>query len=133
MTSRPRSRLTRLAVAVLATLALAPPAEAAGPPAARPAADPGYVAGEVVVRVRNPRTGAIEARRHVIRDGDSVRETARELERRADVVHEDSPYDAGADPVEFNFDWSFQYYPLAYHRPGTLMTVFRLRGGRCAQ
>ncbi len=33
----------------------------------------------------------------------------------------------------FNFDWSFDYYPLAYARPGPAMTVYRLRGGRCAR
>ena len=29
-----------------------------------------------------------------------------------------SPYGAGAGSVAFNFDWSFDYYPLAYQRPG---------------
>jgi Dolichyl-phosphate-mannose-protein mannosyltransferase len=56
----------------------------------------------------------------------------RELERRADVAYEASPYGSGKAPVAFNFDWSFDYYPLAYERPGPLMTVYRLRGGRCA-
>jgi hypothetical protein len=56
----------------------------------------------------------------------------RELERRAEVVHQDSPYSRGAGPVGFNFDWSFDFYPLAYYRPGPLMTVYRLRGGKCA-
>jgi hypothetical protein len=56
----------------------------------------------------------------------------RELERRADVVHQDSPYREGAHAVRFNFDWSFDYYPLAYHRPGPVMTVYRLKGGKCA-
>ena len=37
----------------------------------------------------------------------------------------------GATPVPFNFDWSFDYYPLAYTRPGPEMTIYRLRGGRC--
>ncbi len=56
----------------------------------------------------------------------------RELERRALLVRQDSPYREGADPVEFNFDWSFDYYPLAYHRPGPLIQIWQLRGGRCA-
>jgi hypothetical protein len=34
--------------------------------------------------------------------------------------------------VAFNFDWSFDYAPLAYARPGPEMTIYRLRGGRCA-
>ncbi len=37
----------------------------------------------------------------------------------------------GAKPVKFDFDWSFDYYPLAYHRPGPVMTVYRLHGGLC--
>jgi hypothetical protein len=55
----------------------------------------------------------------------------RELERRGEIVFMASPYRKGADPVEFNFDWSFDYYPLAYHRPGPIMTVYRLHGGQC--
>jgi 4-amino-4-deoxy-L-arabinose transferase-like glycosyltransferase len=55
-----------------------------------------------------------------------------ELERRADRVFRASPYGAGAGPVQFNFDWSFDFYPLAYYRPGPVMDVWRLRGGQCA-
>jgi 4-amino-4-deoxy-L-arabinose transferase-like glycosyltransferase len=55
-----------------------------------------------------------------------------ELERRADKVAEFSPYRSGHGPVEFNFDWTFDYYPLAYRRPGPVMTVYRLRAGLCA-
>ncbi len=54
------------------------------------------------------------------------------LERRGTVVHTSSPYKDGRGPVKFNFDWSFDYYPLDYARPGPLMTVYRLRGGNCA-
>ena len=56
----------------------------------------------------------------------------RELERRADTAYVASPYRSGADPVDFNFDWSFDFYPLAYHRPGPMMWIYHLRGGRCA-
>ena len=56
----------------------------------------------------------------------------RELERRSKVVFEASPYVKGKGPVEFNFDWTFDYYPLAYNRPGPEMTVYRLQGGQCA-
>ena len=56
----------------------------------------------------------------------------RELDRRGKVVHVSSPYREGAAPVAFNFDWSFDYYPRAYERPGPVMTVHRLDGGRCA-
>ena len=56
----------------------------------------------------------------------------RELERRAQKVYVASPYRKGSDGVDFNFDWSFDFYPLDYHRPGPLMQVFRLKGGQCA-
>jgi len=56
----------------------------------------------------------------------------RELERRSTVAFEASPYAKGKGPVKFNFDWTFDYYPLAYNRPGPEMTVYRLNGGRCA-
>ncbi|HEV2060129.1 MAG TPA: glycosyltransferase family 39 protein [Solirubrobacteraceae bacterium] len=55
-----------------------------------------------------------------------------ELERRAEVAYEVSPYSRGKGPVAFNFDWTFNYYPLAYNRPGPTMTIYRLRGGGCA-
>jgi hypothetical protein len=57
----------------------------------------------------------------------------RALGAQAEVVFRASPYAPGARPVAFNFDWSFDYYPLAYRRPGPEMTVYRLRGGRCAR
>ncbi len=56
----------------------------------------------------------------------------RELESRSKVAHEVSPYAKGEGPVKFNFDWTFDYYPLAYTRPGPEMTIYRLQGGRCA-
>jgi 4-amino-4-deoxy-L-arabinose transferase-like glycosyltransferase len=55
----------------------------------------------------------------------------RELASRAQVVYRASPYGSGQGPVAFGFDWSFDYYPLAYHRPGPEMTVYELHGGRC--
>ncbi|RKQ87957.1 dolichyl-phosphate-mannose-protein mannosyltransferase [Solirubrobacter pauli] len=42
-----------------------------------------------------------------------------------------SPYgDRGKVP--FSFDYSFNYYPLAYDRPGPEITIYRLHGGKCA-
>ncbi len=55
----------------------------------------------------------------------------RALARQGEVVYRASPYRAGRAPVAFNFDWSFDYYPLAYERPGPQMTIYRLHGGRC--
>ena len=56
----------------------------------------------------------------------------RELERRSELVFRASPYRSGAGPVEFNFDWSFDFYPLAYGRPGPDMRIYRLTGGACS-
>jgi hypothetical protein len=56
-----------------------------------------------------------------------------ELERRGRLVYTASPFRKGADPVPFDFDWSFDYYPGAYERPGALMKVYELRGGNCAR
>ena len=56
-----------------------------------------------------------------------------ELERRSKVAYRVSPYGKGKGPVGFNFDWTFNYYPLAYNRPGPEMTIYRLQGGRCAE
>ena len=55
----------------------------------------------------------------------------RALEEQGEVVYRASPYSSSKDSVAFNFDWSFDYYPLAYARPGPTMTVYRLHGGRC--
>jgi len=57
----------------------------------------------------------------------------RALARDGEVVYHVSPYRSGAGPVAFNFDWTFDYYPFAYARPGPEVTVYRLRGGRCAR
>ncbi len=51
------------------------------------------------------------------------------LQRDAIVAYQASPYAKGRRDVPFNFDWSFDYYPLAYHRPGPQVTVYRLKGG----
>jgi hypothetical protein len=56
-----------------------------------------------------------------------------ELERRSKVAYRVSPYSEGKGPVAFNFDWTFNYYPLAYNRPGPVMTIYRLQGGGCAE
>jgi Dolichyl-phosphate-mannose-protein mannosyltransferase len=55
----------------------------------------------------------------------------RALDRDATVVFRSSPW-ANGEAVPFDFDWSFDSYPMAYERPGPVMTVYRLNGGRCA-
>jgi 4-amino-4-deoxy-L-arabinose transferase-like glycosyltransferase len=55
----------------------------------------------------------------------------RALAARAQLVYRATPYSAQSKAPAFSFDWSFDYYPLAYRRPGPQMTVYRLREGRC--
>lgn len=55
----------------------------------------------------------------------------RRLEREGRLAARFRPWDPGADPVPFNFDWSFVYYPLRYARPGPDISVYRLRGAPC--
>ncbi|HEX3391084.1 MAG TPA: glycosyltransferase family 39 protein [Solirubrobacteraceae bacterium] len=57
----------------------------------------------------------------------------RALAATAQVVYHVSPYSAGSSSPAFNFDWSFDYYPLSYRAPGPEMTVYRLTGRRCRQ
>lgn len=56
----------------------------------------------------------------------------RRLERESELLREFSPYDEGADPVDFDFDLSYNYEPSAYHRPGPLARIYRLRDCRQA-
>ena len=34
--------------------------------------------------------------------------------------------------MPFSFDYSFNYYPLTYERPGPEIVIYRLHGGDCA-
>ena len=51
----------------------------------------------------------------------------------AGLVHKVEPYRSGHRPVRFNFDWSFDYYPLAYVRPGPTVLIYRLHEAACAR
>ena len=68
-----------------------------------------------VVRDRALRSGSRAARAYYAR-----------LDRESEVVRTFSPYDEGADPVPFDFDLSFNYYPPEYHRPGPTVRLHRL-------
>jgi hypothetical protein len=57
----------------------------------------------------------------------------RSLARHGDLRYRTDPYKPGQGPVEFNFDWSFDYYPMAYERPGPTMLIYRLREADCAK
>jgi hypothetical protein len=79
-------------------------------------------------------TGSTQSQRAVSQPGRVPEAVAyyRELARRGTEVYRATPFGTRGDSVPFNFDWSFDYYPLAYHRPGPVMTVYRLNGGACA-
>jgi hypothetical protein len=53
------------------------------------------------------------------------------LKKQAVVAYTASPYSRGQRPVAFNFDWSFDYYPFSYARPGPEITLYRLDRGGC--
>jgi hypothetical protein len=55
------------------------------------------------------------------------------LARRAKLVYHVSPFSGGDRSVPFSFDWSIDYYPTQYRRPGPEMSVYHLTGGRCSQ
>jgi 4-amino-4-deoxy-L-arabinose transferase-like glycosyltransferase len=48
------------------------------------------------------------------------------LDRESRAVKTFSPYDDPSDPVPFNFDLSFNYYPPEYNRPGPTVQIRRL-------
>ena len=62
----------------------------------------------------------------------------RALERQATPVFKSSPWGAphapggpGEDDVAYNPDLSFNFYALPYRRPGPMVVVYRLHGGKC--
>jgi len=57
----------------------------------------------------------------------------RALAERAEAPYRVSPYAKGSAPVGFSYDWSFDYYPLAYRLAGPELTVYHLRSGTCAR
>ena len=53
------------------------------------------------------------------------------LANRARLVYHVSPFARATHPVPFSFDWSTDYLPRQYRRPGPEMSVYRLFGGKC--
>ncbi len=53
------------------------------------------------------------------------------LANRAHLLYHVSPFSTGTHAVPFSFDWSIDYYPRQYRRPGPEISVYRLTGGRC--
>jgi hypothetical protein len=54
-----------------------------------------------------------------------------QLANHARLMYHVSPFEHGSRAVPFSFDWSIDYYPTEYSRPGPEMSVYRLTDGRC--
>jgi hypothetical protein len=54
------------------------------------------------------------------------------LAQQGKLVYSATPYGPKGKPVSFNFDWTFDTYPLAYSNPGPVMNIYHLTGGNCA-
>jgi len=55
----------------------------------------------------------------------------RELASQADFTYRVSPYNHRLNTEAFNFDWTFDYYPLGYERPGPEVIVYHLSRAGC--
>jgi hypothetical protein len=80
-------------------------------------------------------TGSIQAGRAFAQPQIAPRAIAyyKALVKRATLVYRVSPFRSGASPVAFSFDWSIDYYPRQYTRPGPELSVWRLHGGKCGR
>jgi hypothetical protein len=54
------------------------------------------------------------------------------LSNQARLMFHISPFAKGNRAVPFSFDWSIDYYPSQYARPGPELSVYRLMSGKCA-
>lgn len=50
----------------------------------------------------------------------------RRLERESKLIYHASPFKPGAKPVPLHFDYSYNYYPTAYYRPGGIVDIYML-------
>ncbi|MGH2867964.1 MAG: ArnT family glycosyltransferase [Solirubrobacteraceae bacterium] len=55
-----------------------------------------------------------------------------QLANHAKLMYHVSPFGHNNHAVPFNFDWSVDYYPGQYARPGPEISVYRLTSGKCA-
>ncbi|MEA2210614.1 MAG: hypothetical protein QOF83_562 [Solirubrobacteraceae bacterium] len=54
-----------------------------------------------------------------------------QLANRARLMYHVSPFGGSRHAVPFSFDWSIDYYPSQYNRPGPEISVYHLQTGRC--
>ena len=78
--------------------------------------------------------GSLQAGRAFAQPQDAPQAVAyyAQLANRAKLVYHVSPFPQKAHPVPFSFDWSIDYYPRQYTRPGPEMSVYHLTGGKCS-
>jgi hypothetical protein len=55
-----------------------------------------------------------------------------QLANQAKLVYHVSPFGSDRHAVPFSFDWSIDYYPAQYARPGPEISVYHLQSGKCA-
>jgi hypothetical protein len=55
-----------------------------------------------------------------------------QLANQSKLMYHVSPFGTGSRAVPFSFDWSIDYYPNQYTRPGPEISVYHLQSGRCA-
>jgi hypothetical protein len=55
-----------------------------------------------------------------------------QLANHARLMYHVSPFARGSRAVPFSFDWSIDYYPSEYARPGPELSVYRLTEGKCS-
>jgi 4-amino-4-deoxy-L-arabinose transferase-like glycosyltransferase len=55
-----------------------------------------------------------------------------QLANHARLMYHVTPFTTSTRAVPFSFDWSIDYYPTQYSRPGPEMSVYRLTVGKCA-
>jgi uncharacterized membrane protein (GlpM family) len=67
----------------------------------------------------------IQGRSQAARDAQALAYYAR-LERESTRVFHVTPYRAGSQPQEFDFDRSYNYYSASYERPGPEISIYRL-------
>jgi Dolichyl-phosphate-mannose-protein mannosyltransferase len=55
-----------------------------------------------------------------------------QLANRGKLVYHVSPFSGTHHAVPFSFDWSIDYYPAQYARPGPEISIYKLQSGKCA-
>jgi hypothetical protein len=55
-----------------------------------------------------------------------------QLANRSKLMYHVSPFAGSRHAVPFSFDWSTDYYPSQYTRPGPEISVYHLQSGHCA-